>query len=58
MMNAMQTIQTLNSTSLMIRYAKAPITAAGRNAMSTPIVNRRASGSLGSASAIFHSRTK
>ena len=40
-----QTSQGLNSTSLMKPCSPAPITAAGRNARSTPMTKRRASGS-------------
>ena len=38
--SVMQTIQTLNSTPLMKPCASAPITAAGRNAISTPMTKR------------------
>ncbi len=41
-----QTTQTLNSTPLMKPCAAAPMIAAGRNAISTPMTKRRAAGSL------------
>ena len=42
MISETHTTQALNSTSLMKSYARAPMTAAGRNAISTPMTKRRA----------------
>ena len=53
-----QTTHGLNSTLLMKLCASAPITAAGRNASSTPITKRRAAGSVNMPMKIFHSLTK
>ena len=53
-----QTTQTLNSMPLMKLCPAAPMIAAGRNAISTPMTKRRAEGSLNMPIAIRHSRPK
>ena len=53
-----QTTNGLNNTVLMNECASAPITAAGRNAIRTPMTNRRAAGSVNMPSAMRHNRRK
>jgi hypothetical protein len=53
-----QTIQTLNSTPLMMLWNAAPSAAAGRKAISTPMMKRRGPSCESAPIAIAHSRWK